>query len=538
MLSGHTVHRVEFGIHKGIFWSPGGEKVAFYHKDETMVTDYPLVDVGERIGTARTIKYPMAGMTSEEVKLGVYDLATKNTVFLQTGEPADQYITAVTWGPEGNFIYAGLLNREQDHLAVNQYDAVTGTLVRTLFEESHDKWVEPEHPLYFLNGDPDRFIWVSERDGYQHLYLYNTAGELLRQLTSGDWVVTDFHGTDPDNKLAFFSATKESPLNRDIYSVRLNNGRIKPLFTRPGTHTVLLNENGEHFIDMFRDTATAAEYSVVRTDGQSMGVFYAAEDPLKDYELGKLSVFTLEAEDGTELYCRMILPAGFDPSKQYPVINYVYGGPHAQLVINTPRGGGSLFLDYLAGEGYIIFTLDNRGSANRGRDFEQAIFRRLGGVEVKDQHTGIEYLRSLPYVDEERIGVNGWSYGGFMTILLMLEHPGIFKAGVCGGPVTDWQYYEVMYGERYMDTPETNPEGYESSSLLKKADRLQGDLLIIHGTHDPTVVWQQSLALLQAFIREGKDVDYFVYPGHGHGVGGKDRLHLNRKITRYFRDHL
>jgi dipeptidyl-peptidase-4 len=287
-------------------------------------------------------------------------------------------------------------------------------------------------------------------------------------------------------------------------------------------------------MDVYSDTSITRDYAITDLKGRVDQFLLQSKDPMDHYHLGKTTIFPINTDDSTVLYCRMITPPAFSPENKYPVIVYVYGGPHSQLVSNSWLGGAGLFLNYLAQQGYIVFTLDNRGSEDRGREFEQAIFRDLGRVESEDQMAGVRYLMSLPYIDTARIGVTGWSYGGFMTIALMLRYPDVFKVGVCGGPVTDWKYYEIMYGERYMDTPQSNPEGYVSSSLINKAANLQGKLLMIHGTQDPTVVWQQSLDMLNSFIKEGKQVDYFVYPGHGHGVGGKDRVHLNRKMAEYF----
>ncbi|RLD82933.1 MAG: S9 family peptidase [Bacteroidetes bacterium] len=538
IINGQTVHRNEFGISGGTFWSPRGNYLAYYHKDETMVSEYPMVDVDARIAETDNIKYPMAGMASHEVTLGIYDIGSGKTKFLKTGTPADQYLTCISWGPLEQYVYIAVLNRDQNHMKMNQYNSRSGQLVKTLFEEKSEKYVEPEDGLVFLKTMPEEFIWISERDGYRHLYLFNTAGDLVRQLTSGEWVVRNFLGLGPKDKYAYFTASKESPLNTDVYSVELKSGAITKISEKHGPHYALLNANGKHFSDIFSDTTVSREYSVISTKGKVQQVLQENANPLEEYAIGKMKIFSINADDGTELYCRMITPPDFDPAKKYPVIVYVYGGPHAQLVTNSWMGGASLFLYYMAQEGYIIFTLDNRGSAHRGRDFEQAVHRNMGTIEVEDQADGVDYLKSLPYVDAERIGVNGWSYGGFMTISLMLKQADDFKVGVCGGPVTDWQYYEIMYGERYMDTPEQNPEGYEEASLLNHADKLKGDLLIIHGTFDPVVVWQHSLSLIKKFISEGKQVDYFVYPGHGHGVGGMDRIHLNAKMAKYFVDHL
>ncbi len=538
IVNGQTVHRNEFGIYKGTFWSPEGNYLAYYRKDETMVTDYPLVNTDNRIATVENTKYPMAGMTSEQVTLVIYKIQDGSYVTIKTGEPADQYLTSVTWGPDEQDIYIGILNRGQDHLKLNRYDVSTGELELTLLEEKSDKYVEPEHPLFFLGSKPGQFVWFSERDGYQHLYLFNTDGSLVRQLTSGPWVVTSLLGTDPKCTKAFFLATKNSPLNEDVFSVEIQTGTIHDLSLNTGVHSPILSPDRKYFLDIYSDTTVCRQYDVTETTGKVLQVISRSDDPMDNYAKCMSRIFKLKSGDNTDLYAQMITPPDFRPDQEYPVIVYVYGGPHAQLINNTWLGGTSLFNYYLAQQGYIIFTLDNRGSANRGRDFEQAIHRRAGTVEVSDQMVGVNFLKNLPYVDPGRIGVTGWSYGGFMTISLMLREPDVFKAGVCGGPVTDWKYYEVMYGERYMDTPEENPEGYKEASLLERAGNLKGDLLVIHGTSDPTVVWQQSLELMRKFITEGKLVDYFVYPGHGHGVGGKDRVHLNRKIEQYFNDHL
>jgi dipeptidyl-peptidase-4 len=502
-----------------------------------MVTGYPLVDVTARIAEVENTKYPMAGMTSEEVKLGVYDLAKGVTIYMKTGEPKDQYLTSVTWAPDGKSIYIGILNRDQNHLKLNQYDVATGELIKTLFEEMHPKYVEPETPMYFNPDNPEEFIWLSEMDGYNHLYLFGKDGEMKKQLTKGEWVVTrflGFYGKD----LVYFVSTMESPIQQNIYSLNLKDGQINRISPDHGTHTAYISKNGKYLIDIYSSTESSRTYKLISHKGKEIRVIKEDKQPLKEYKLGEMEMLTLKANDGTDLYCRLIKPADFDASKKYPVIVYVYGGPHAQLVTDSWLGGAGLFLNYMAQQGFVVFTLDNRGSANRGRDFEQAIFRNLGDVEIKDQMVGVEYLKALPYVDAERIGADGWSYGGFMTTSLMCRQPETFKVGVAGGPVIDWQYYEVMYGERYMDTPQDNPEGYEKANLLNYVGNLQGHLLLIHGTSDPTVVWQHSLLFVKEAVSKGIQMDYFVYPGHGHGVGGTDRIHLNQKIADYFIDNL
>ncbi|MCD4732357.1 MAG: S9 family peptidase, partial [Bacteroidales bacterium] len=538
IVNGQTVHRNEFGIKKGTYWSPSGKYLAFYRKDETMVTNYPLVDIETRIAQVDNIKYPMAGMNSEQVKLGIFNMNSKETVFVNTGEPADQYLTCVTWDPSEEYIYIALLNRDQNYLKLNKYDAVSGNYVHTLFEEQSNKYVEPEHPLYFLTKNPSQFIWMSEGDGYQHLYLYNTAGKLVKQLTSGNWVVSEFLGIDSKEKKVFFRGTKASPLEQNIYSVEIKSGKITRISPDHGTHKGIPSFSGEYMIDSYSSTDVAKEYKLLNGDGKVVRVLQENDDPLKDYNLGETSIFTIQSDDGIDLYSRIIKPMDFDPTKKYPVFFYVYGGPHSQLVNDSWLGSAGIFQNYMAQQGYVVFTMDNRGTANRGLEFEQAIFRNLGTLEVDDQMKGVEYLKSLDFVDPDRIGVDGWSYGGFLTISMMLKHPGVFKVGCAGGPVIDWKYYEIMYGERYMDTPKTNPLGYENANLLNLVDQLEDKLLILQGTEDNTVVWQNSLTFIKRCVDEGKQVDYFVYPGHKHNVRGKDRIHMYEKIRMYFDEQL
>ena len=539
IVNGKTVHRNEFGIEKGTFWSPKSNYLAFYRKDETMVTDYPLVNINTRIATVKTTKYPMAGMTSEQVTLGVYSISDGKIIFLETGEPEDQYLTNISWSPGEKYIYIAVLNRGQNHMKLNQYDVSTGKFVKTLFEEKHDKYVEPLHPLCFLPGHPQQFVWQSRRDGYNHLYLYSVDGTLIKQLTKGDWEVTELLQPSADSKSIYFIGTKESPVERHICKVDLGTSEITKLTKDKGVHEAFVSNDGKNIIDRFSSMGNANQINLIDDKGKVMDKLVVSKNPLNDYELGDVKLGTImAADDKTELYYKLFLPPDFDSKKKYPAIIYVYGGPHAQMVQNIWYDPTELWMEYMAQHGYVVFTMDNRGSEARGLEFENCTFRQLGQVEMKDQMKGVEYLSSQGYVDTERIGVHGWSYGGFMTISLMLNYPDVFKTGVAGGPVIDWKYYEVMYGERYMDTPQENPEGYELSNVNNKVENLQGRLLVIHGAMDSTVVWQHSLSFLNTCIKEGRMVDYFVYPNHPHNVRGLDRIHLWGKISQYFFDFL
>jgi dipeptidyl-peptidase-4 len=541
IVNGKSVHRDEFGIKKGTFWSPNGNYLAFYRMDQTMVTDYPIVHidgVSNRIAEVEMIKYPMAGMASHHVTVGVYDPLTQKKIFLKTGEPAEQYLTNITWSPDEKYIFIQVLNRGQNHMKLNEYDATTGDFVKTLFEEVNEKYAEPLNPLYFLNTKPDEFIYQCQRDGYNHLYLYDINGKLLKQITKGKWVVTEFLGTDAKDTKAFYISTAVNPLERHVYSVDLKNNKTVKISSNDGVHSASISNDGKFVLDNYSSTTMASEYNLEMSDGKILQTLLKNVNTTKDYKMPEMSIFTIKAKDSSDLYCRLIKPTDFDPKKKYPVIVYVYGGPHEQLITDSWLGKAGLFLHYLATKGYVVFTLDNHGSGDRGLAFEQAVFRNFGTIELEDQMLGVDYLKKLPYVDTARIGVHGWSFGGFMTVSMILKQSNIFKVAVAGGPVIDWKYYEVMYGERYMDTPEENPLGYDNANLLNYVKNLKAKLLIIHGTVDPTVVWQHSLMFVKKCVDEGVQLDYFVYPEHEHNVIGKDRVHLLHKIENYFNDYL
>ena len=529
---GHVPHRNEFGITQGSFWSPEGNFLAFYRMDESMVTDYPLVDAQGRIATLKKVKYPMAGMTSHEVTVGVYDMESGRTVYLQTGEPKDHYLCSVTWTPDEKFILVAVLNREQNHLVLNKYDARSGAFVSKLFEESNDRYVEPSDPLYFVPGHPDQFVYVTRRDGWKHLYLYDLSGKLLRQLTSGEWEVKSFEGFDPKGEKLYFTSNKDEIPGDRFFVLDMKKGKITGVTPENGTHSVQPDATGSWFLDVCSSISEEPRYLLRDRKGAVREVLLDNKNYLSSYMMPKTRIFTLKNGNNDDLYCRMILPPLFDSTQKYPVFYYVYGGPHSQLVTNNWLSGG-WFLQYMAQKGYIVFTLDNRGTINRGFEFESCIHRHLGDFEVEDQMCGVNYLRSLPYADTSRFSIDGWSYGGFMTLSLFTRYPGVFKRATAGGPVIDWKFYEVMYGERYMDMPQENPDGYEKASLLNRIDSIQGKLLIFHGAQDATVVWQHTLQFITKCITKGKQVDYFIYPTHEHNVGGIDRTHLWRKIEQF-----
>jgi len=538
IVNGQAVHRSEFGIDGGIFSAPNSTKIAFYRMDETMVTDYPIIDWSVTPAKNVNIKYPMAGNTSHQVTLGVYDINSQKKIFLNIDGDKEQYLTAVTWSPDSKYIFVGVLNRDQNHLKMNQYDAVTGNLVKTLFEEKDAKYVEPQHPLLFFPNSNTDFVWQSQRTGYNHLFHYNLEKGLVSQITKGDWLVTDILGFNEKKKEIYYISTQESPLERHIYRVNWNNFKTQKLDSAPGMHTGVLSKDGTQLYNIYSNATTPRSVNLINTATLKSKNILTAENPLKNYKRPEIKNVTLKADDGTPLYGKIILPTDFDPVKKYPTIVYLYNGPHLQLVTNSFPASGNLWYEYMAQNGYIIFTMDGRGSSNRGMKFEQAVFRHLGEVEMKDQLKGVDYLKSLPYVDAQKLGIHGWSFGGFMTTSFMLKHPEVFKVGVAGGPVIDWNMYEIMYTERYMDSPQNNPEGYKQANLLDKVQNLKGHLLMIHGAQDNVVVWQHSIKFLKAAVDNGVQLDYFVYPGHEHNVLGKDRVHLMQKVTDYFDEYL
>lgn len=531
-----NTHRQEFGIDRGFWISPDSKKILFYKKDERMVADYPLTDFTARIAENNPFKYPMAGMKSEEVSLHIYDIETKKTIRLDIEGDKEQFLTMPTWSPNSTFVYTGVLNRRQDHLKLQRYNAQTGKFDRQLFEEKSSTYVEPSTSLKFINDN--EFIYISDKDGYRQMYRYNTNGKQLNSYVYNDVVFKSF--VEVSSKEVYYTGTANRGMDKWLYKVDLKSGKTVPVTNGSGTFSVEINPAKTWYYSQYSNFDTPNNVSLKEINGNKSVEILNAPNPYEGkVAIPKVEMVTVQAADGaTMLNGRLIYPVDFNEHEKYPVMIYVYGGPHAQLVTNRFGGGAGGFDYYMAQQGFVVFTLDNRGSDNRGKDFEHVIHRNLGQNEMEDQMKGVEFLKSKKFVDADRIGVYGWSFGGFMTTSLMLNHPETFKVGVAGGPVIDWKWYEVMYGERYMDTPEENPEGYEKTSLLNQADQLQGRLLMIHGAQDPVVVQQHSMEFIEACIKAGKQVDYFLYPTHEHNVLGKDRVHLNAKIADYFITHL
>lgn len=557
LVYGQSVHRDEFGIYKGTFWSPNGNQLAFYRMDQSMVPDYPQVNITTRIATTMPCKYPMAGEKSHHVTVGVFDVTTGKTIWLKTGAPEDRYFTNITWSPDGKSIYILELNRGQNHLQMVRYNAKNGEKEAIIYEEKHPKYVEPSSPLVFLPWDQNKMVFQSQRDGYNHLYLMDLKAPLyddfkpaaqggiykeyahVKQLTSGNWVVLNMLGFNVKDKTIIIQSNELSPISHNVFSVNINNGKRKALAPQTGVHTARLSASGNLLTDTYTSPEVPRSVNLIQTSNGKTINLLTATNPWEAFDTPEITCGTIKAaDDSTDLYYRMVKPVHFDPNKKYPTIVYVYGGPHAHNVDASWNYKVRGWEIYMAQKGYLLFILDNRGSQYRGTAFENVTFRHLGETEMEDQMRGVAYLKSLPYVDSNRMGVHGWSFGGFMTTNLMLTYPETFKVGVAGGPVIDWNYYEVMYGERYMDTPQENPEGYKQSNLRLKAGNLKGRLQIIIGYNDPVCVPQHALSFLRAAADAQKQVDFFAYPGGEHNMFGRDQIHLHERITQYFEDFL
>ncbi len=530
IVSGQAIARSEFGITGGLFWSENGNFLAFYEKDESEVHNYPLLDITKTPGELKSIKYPMAGQKSEKPAVGIFDLTTKKLVYIRPRGNEDDYLTNVAFTKDEKYVVIAELNRQQNHMHLNLYEAKTGDFIRTLFEEQNAKWVEPEFPPYFLNATND-FIWLSERDGYQNLYLYDINGKLKKQLTANKFPTKEILGVSTKGDAIYYTATGPEAINTLVYKVSLT-GKQTLMTSAEGTHNVIVSPDHNYLFDQYSTIRTPNIAAILDKSGNEKQRLITGTNKLADYKIGKTIVRTIPI-NGIEEYARIIYPSDFDSTKKYPVLVYVYGGPHAQLITNSWYAGSSLWMNWMAEQGYIVFTVDNRGSANRGFEFENVIHRELGKYEMADQVAALDWLRKKSYIDDSRIAVHGWSFGGFMTTNLMLTYPDAFKVGVAGGPVTNWRFYEVMYGERYMDMPDENPEGYEKTTLVNKVNNLKGKLLLIHGTVDDVVVMQHNLTLIKAFVEAGKQMDFFPYPMHKHNVMGKDRVHLMTKVLNY-----
>ena len=537
---GETVSRNEFGGSKWVIPSPDGTLLAVYRKDQSAVGSFPLFDITTRTGGTREIKYPMAGTPSEKLALCI--CRTDGTIVseLQTDDfDEERYLTNPTWSPDGKYIFVQVLSRTQHDMKLNMYRASDGSFIRTVLSEHNDAWVEPRDPLYFIKGSWNFLYRTDNRDGYRNLYLCDTLGVIARA-TPCD---ADVAYLANDGRYVYYTSAEVSPVENHLFRVRINGRRVsKPerITYEEGWHEIDMSPDCTKFIDRYSSVNVPGITVVKNADGEVINRILNAIDPLDEYAQCRMEFGRVRSADRKfDNYYRLFYPRNYDPSKKYPLIVYVYGGPQSQMVSNKWLGDIRMWEMLMAQKGYFVYVQDNRGTTNRGAEFEKAINRQCGVAEAEDQLAGIsELLARIPAIDRNRIGVHGWSYGGFMALTLATERPDLFKVTVAGGPVIDWKWYEVMYGERYMDTPQTNAEGYETTSLLNKAASIDGRVLICQGTLDDTVVWQNSLSFIQKCIEAERPVDFFAYPMEKHNMEGRARVHLYEKITDYFETYL
>jgi dipeptidyl-peptidase-4 len=536
------VYEEEFDIRTGFFWSPDGEHIAYFQVDEEATPEFPIVDFIPVRNELQPVRYPKPGDGNSIVSIGVVSTeGGAETVWMDTGEETDIYIPRIQWLPDGDVLSIQRINRGQNRLDLLFADVLTGESRVVVTEEAPWGWLEPNDDLTFLT-DGGSFLWSSQRDGFTHLYLYHYNGWLMRQLTGGEWDVIEVSGIDEYTETVYFVGTEKNLMERHLYRVQLDGEGFERLSRGDGTHEIDMAADCRYFLDTFSNITTPPRVSLHRSNGQLVDSIEANElkELFEEYELSPPEFLSVPADDGTPLNAFMIKPPDFDPSKTYPVLIYTYGGPGSQIVANSwKKGIGRLWHQLMAQHGFLVFGLDNRGTGGRGTEWMWTVYRKLGEYEVKDHLSGVKYLQTLPYVDGDRIGIWGWSYGGYTTCMCMLKEPDSFKVGVAVAAVTDWKNYDTIYTEKYMGTPEDNPEGYAKSTVMEYTDRLKGRLLLVHGGLDDNVHMANTMQLAQAFQNAGKQFDLMVYPDKEHSILGKEaRVHLFEMITEYFLENL
>lgn len=533
------VYPEELEITTAYWWSPDSSAIAYLEMDERKVSQFSLLDFSSYTGEADPQRYPVAGGNNPVVHVYVAAVDGGQPRLMDTGSESNNYIARVNWLPDSKRVAIQRLNRDQNTLDLLFADVATGKST-TVLTEKDLYWINVNDDLYFFKNS-SRFLWSSERTGYRHLYLFDLGGKQLAQLTKGDWEVTGVDSVDEAKGTVYFTSTEKSPLERHLYRVSLDGSGFARITKQDGTHAVHFSPNTLYYAEVFSDSMTPPRQDIFRADGSQAAVVNennrAAE--LAPYHLSKIEFFAVRSHDGIELNCSIIKPPNFDPAKKYPVLIYTYGGPHAQVVVNAWEGSTFLWHQLMAQKGYIVFALDNRGSAGRGHIFEEPIHFRFGAQELSDQRDGVAWLHQQPFVDSHRIGIWGWSYGGHMTLHAMFEASNLFKAGFAGGPVTDWHFYDSIYTERYIGIPPKNEESYDESSPIKNAGGLKGKLLIAHGTGDDNVHFSNTLSLIDQLIKDGKYVEVMPFPGRGHGVSDAPaRRVLMNRVTQFFLDNL
>jgi dipeptidyl-peptidase 4 len=523
------VYPEELNAATAYWWSPDSSQIAYYEMDERPVTRYPIMDMSSPIGAMEYTRFPQAGEANPIVRVGVVAVAGGETTWMDTGADKDIYLPRVDWLRDSRHVAIQRLNRAQNKLDLLFCDTATGGST-PIFSETDKYWINVSDDLYFFS-DQKRFLWSSERTGFRHYYIYDLSGKQLDQLTSGGWSILGTGGFGPGgstranvdeaNGLIYFLSNKDNVPETQLYRVSLRDNKITRLTQAAGTHHPRLAPDSSAFVDTFSNSATPPRQDLYRADGKHVAVLNENKPTqLAEYLLSPVEFLNVAADDGTKLYALMIKPPAFDPSEKYPVLIFVYGGPQAQVVRDAWGGGDFLFHEMMAQKGYIVFSLDNRGSYGRGHAFETPVYHQFGKVELADQLAGVRHLKSLPYVDGSRIGIWGWSYGGYMTLFSLFNAPDVFKAGVAVAPVSDWRLYDTIYTERYMGRPQDNVEGYKNSSPVNQAGGLKSKLMLAHGTGDDNVHFANSSEVINQLIENGRyPSDLMIFPGRGHPIG-------------------
>jgi dipeptidyl-peptidase-4 len=532
------VYPEELELETAYWWAPDSSKIALLQLDEHSVEKYPLVGALSYGGELTEERFPEAGSPNPVAHVGVVDVAGGDVRWMDTGSDVTALLARVKWLPDSRRVAIERLNRVQNHLEVLFADAATGKS-QTVLTENDKYWINLSSDLHFLS-DGRRFLWSSERSGFRHLYLYDLSGKQVAQLTRGDWEVENVAKVDEQAQAVFFTSTQKSPIERHFYRLALSGGEPVALTHEHGTHGVSLAPDGKHFLDTYSTAMAPPQQRLYNADGGLVATL--AENKvaeLEKYHFQPVEFFTVPGADGTPLEAAMIKPAGFDASRRYPVIVHLYGGPHGQEVRDAWQGSNFLWHELMAEKGFVIFVLDNRGMAGRGHNFETPIYHHFGSVELADQLAGVKWLSTQPFVDAARVGVWGWSFGGYMTCVAMLRGGDVFKAGFAGAPVTDWRRYDTIYTERYMGTPQENPEGYRDSSPVNFAAGLRGKLLVAHATGDDNVHFANSVALAEKLVEAQKYAEFEIYADRGHGISDSaGRIHIFNRVTQFFVENL
>ena len=526
------------GNKRGYFWSPDSTAIAFLRTDESPVPKFVLTDDIPTDQNVENTDYPQAGDPNPFVKLAVGEISNGKLTFVDVSKykPEDFLISRVAWSPDSKNVVYQAQNRTQTFLDLNSADRQTGKTT-LLFKETSPAWVEViDNAEYLKDGS---FIWQSARTGFSHLYHFDKNGKLIKQLTDGRWEVRDFDGVDEKNGFVYFSGTKDSPIETHVYRVKLDGTNLTRLTKQAGSHSAVFNPTFTHFVDTWSDVNTPTQTRLYKADGTLEKIINENKVPeLAQYKLGKPEFLQIKTRDGFEMEAMMIKPPDFDPSKKYPVMSYTYSGPHAPQVRNSWGGSRYMWHQLLAQKGYIIWILDNRTASGKGVESTWKVYKQMGRLELEDLEDGVKYLKTQPFVDGERLGIWGWSYGGFMTTYA-LTHSDSWKMGIAGGSVTDWALYDSIYTERYMLTPEENPEGYKNTSVLNAAKNLDAKLLLIHGVMDNNVHLQNTTKLVYELQKAGKQFDLMIYPTQRHGVSDREQVyHMYSMMTKFISENL